>query len=217
MAYDGVSTTLCGDYDDLRDYVRFREIELIGEEIKRHNVPGDIAEAGVDYGDCSWVINAVFPDRTMYLYDTFQGFDQRDVQVETQNNYTSKSFYDSCNSFKRDSFKTPEDQINFVKSRLRHPEKAIFRKGYFPETAAGEQDKTFAFVSLDMDLYQPIKSGIEFFYPKLSRGGYIMVHDYNNKEFHGIRDAVAECEAVLGPLCKVPLPDQGGTVIIMKP
>ena len=165
MAYDDSGApNMCQEYAHLFDYVRYREIELIAEEIYRNNVPGDIAEAGVDYGDCSWVINAAFPDRTMYLYDTFRGFDKRDVAVESEHDYTSTAFYESANYFLRDdAFKTADDQIAYVRSRLKYPEKAHFRAGYFPETAVGEEDKRFAFVSLDMDLYQPILNGIRFF------------------------------------------------------
>lgn len=217
MAYDAVAKSEFNNYNQFYDYVRFRTIELIAEEIYRNNVEGDIVEAGVDYGDCSTVINAVFKDRKMFLYDTFSGFDKRDVEVEEKNSYTSDSFFKSANYFKRESFKSPEEQMEYVRKRLRYPENATFRKGYFPETAEGEKERKFAFVSLDMDLYQPIKSGIEFFYPRLSKGGYIMIHDYNHEEFKGIKDAVAETEAIYGPFAKMPIPDQGGTIVIMKP
>ena len=217
MAYDAVTKNDFQYYNQFYDYVRFRTIELIAEEIYRNKVEGDIAEAGVDYGDCSTVINAVFHDRKMFLYDTFSGFDKRDVEVEKKNSYTTDDFFESANYFKRESFKSSDEQLEYVRKRLKYAENAEFRKGYFPETATGEADRKFAFVSLDMDLYQPIKSGIEFFYPRLSHGGYIMIHDYNHSEFKGIKDAVAETEAVLGPFAKMPIPDQGGTIVIMKP
>jgi len=56
---------------------------------------------------------------------------------------------------------------------------------------------------------------LRFFYPKLAQGGYIFIHDFNNKEYEGVRKAVYE-------FCKeqnisfVPLPDIGGTTIITK-
>ena len=43
-----------------------------------------------------------------------------------------------------------------------------------------------------------------------------MIHDYNHREFKGIKDAVCEAERELGPLPKMPLPDQGGTIVLMK-
>lgn len=216
MAYDAVGTTQRENFYGQYDYVRYRTIELLASEIYQHQVEGEIAEAGVDCGECSWVINAAFPDRKMYLYDTFTGFDQRDVEIEKQNRYTTKSFFENSNYFKRERFQSSEEQMEFVKKRLQHPENVSFRKGYFPETAKGEKDNRFAFVSLDMDLYQPIRKGIEFFYPCLNKGGFMMIHDYNHREFLGIKKAVAECEELFGPLATVPIPDQGGTVVIAK-
>ena len=217
MAYDTADAhNLSAAYDNQADYVRYRTFELVAQEIAAHGVAGDIAEAGVDYGDCTWILNELVPDRTLYLYDTFRGFDARDVAYESEHEYTSEHFYESANYFLRESFQTAEDQMAYVRGRLKYPEKAVFRQGYFPETAVGEEGNTFAFASLDMDLYQPILNGILFFYPRLAPGGYIMIHDYNHREFKGIKDAVKEAEKTLGPLAKLPLPDQGGSLVIHK-
>ena len=102
-----------------------------------------------------------------------------------------------------------------------HPENCVIKNGYFPETAEGLEDETFAFVSLDPDLYAPVLSGLEFFYPRLSGGGVIVVHDYDNKQFEGVRRAVFEFEQELlsrgeGPLALVPLGDLHGSCVIIK-
>lgn len=216
MAYDSVTSNMYSEYKKQMDYVRYRTIELLAEELNRNAIQGDIAEAGVDYGDCSWIINVAFPDRNLYLYDTFSGFDKRDVEIEERNGYTTKDFFNSANYFKRTNFATSEEQMNYVKQRLKYPQNAAFRKGYFPESAMSEHDNHFAFVSLDMDLYQPILNGIDFFYPRLNKGGYIMIHDYNHKEFQGIKKALSEAEKKFGTIPKVPLPDQGGTIVLTK-
>jgi O-methyltransferase len=73
----------------------------------------------------------------------------------------------------------------------------------------------YAFVSLDVDLYQPILAGLEYFYPRLSAGGYIFIHDYNNARFSGVRMAV---EAFLAHTHApaLPLPDFAGSLILTK-
>lgn len=218
MAYDTVSSNMYSEYKKQVDYIRHRTIELIAEEIKKNNIEGDIAEAGVAWGDCSWIINGAFPDRKFFLYDTFSGFDKRDIEIDQNHNYTSNEFFESMHYFKNSNFKTPDEQIEYVRQRLKYPENVVFRKGYFPETATNEKDRCFAFVSLDMDLYQPILNGIEFFYPRLNKGGYMMIHDYNHKEMQGVKKAVAEAEKRFGRgvIPKVPLPDEGGTIVLMK-
>ena len=87
-------------------------------------------------------------------------------------------------------------------------------KGFFPESA-GEIDDFFVFVSLDADLYEPIYNGLQFFYPKLVPGGYIFIHDFNNDAYTSARRAV---EQYCGEqkINFLPVPDLGGTAIIMK-
>ncbi|MEG3087164.1 hypothetical protein [Sphingomonas sp. PB4P5] len=53
------------------------------------------------------------------------------------------------------------------------------------------------------------------FYERLSRGGYIFVHDYNNRRYMGVRSAVDQFLKTSGAAC-VPLPDFAGSVIIAK-
>ncbi|RYD92058.1 MAG: methyltransferase, partial [Sphingobacteriales bacterium] len=73
----------------------------------------------------------------------------------------------------------------------------------------------FCLVSIDADLYDPILAGLRFFYPRLDKGGAIMVHDYNNSEYPGARQAVHEFCAEAG-VTFVPIPDIGGTVVLRK-
>ncbi|HEY8733951.1 MAG TPA: methyltransferase, partial [Puia sp.] len=60
-----------------------------------------------------------------------------------------------------------------------------------------------------------IYSGLHFFYPKLVSGGYIFVHDFNNDSYRGARQAVENfCSEQ--KVNYLPLPDLGGSAIIMK-
>lgn len=43
------------------------------------------------------------------------------------------------------------------------------------------------------------------------------MHDYNNIEFNGIKKSIIEAEDKLGTsICRFPLPDQGGTIVLSK-
>lgn len=55
-------------------------------------------------------------------------------------------------------------------SKMPNRENIIVKIGRFPETAKGIED-TFAFVNLDMDLYEPTIGGLRFFYPRMAEGG----------------------------------------------
>jgi len=182
------------------DYNRLACLEMCGHEIYANNVLGNVAELGVFRGDFAKDINTVFPDRKLYLFDTFEGFDERDLGTEV-----GKGFSSGDQDFSGTS-------VAMVLSKMPHPNNCMVCKGYFPATAEGMEDK-FAFVSIDTDLYEPILAGLKYFYPRLSAGGYIFVHDYNNEGYKGARQAVlAYCKEQKIPF--VPIPDLGGSVVI---
>ena len=66
------------------DYVRLSTLELISFEINQKKLAGNVAEVGVYKGKFAKYINHYFPDRLLYLFDTFEGFDLRDVQSENE-------------------------------------------------------------------------------------------------------------------------------------
>lgn len=194
---------LSGDESEVveQDYVREKTLQLIAAEIKRKHVEGNVAEVGVYKGDFSKKINRLFPDRKLYLFDTFEGFDNRDMNITKDGGEVNmKSFQDS--------------DVQLVLSKMKYPERCVVKKGYFPDSFDLENEM-FAFVSLDLDLYSPTLSGLELFYPRLSKGGYIMVHDYNGLEYDGAMNAVIEYCDKRG-IGYVPIPDTAGSVIITK-
>jgi O-methyltransferase len=88
------------------------------------------------------------------------------------------------------------------------------RKGIFPETATDLHNEKFAFVHIDADLYQSTLDSLQFFYPKLTDGGTLIVHDYNHN-WEGVVKAVNEFEQSI-PECFVEVPDQLGSVVLIK-
>lgn len=98
--------------------------------------------------------------------------------------------------------------------KMSHPEQCVIRKGYFPDTAEGLEEK-FAYVDIDCDLYLPVKAGLEWFYPRMVRGGVIFVHDCNNKGYLGANKALKEFSEEAG-VYYIILPDNAGTAIIIK-
>lgn len=55
---------------------------------------------------------------------------------------------------------------------MKHRDNCIIKKGWFPSVMEDVED-TFAFVSIDMDLYRPILEGLRYFYPRLAVGGIL--------------------------------------------
>jgi len=190
------------------DYCRYNTLALLAEEINKSGVDGNIAELGVFRGDFAKYLNRLFPDRKLYLFDTFEGFDSEEQRYEIEQSYTKEEGFIGNRDFKNTS-------IELVLSKMDMPQNCIIKKGRFPETIPEHEEK-YALVSIDCDLYLPVLAGIKYFYPLLSEGGYMMIHDYNSVDFLGIKEAVKECEKIFGRMHKVPLTDRDGTLVISK-
>lgn len=184
------------------DYVRVASLELISHEIELRRIEGNVAELGVYKGKFARQINRYFPDRTLYLFDTFEGFNEADIASEKSQDLSrgDQDFSDTS--------------VEAVLRTMPHPSRCKPIKGYFPESARAVDDR-FVFVSLDADLYDPLYAGLIFFYPKLVPGGYIFIHDFNNDHYKGARKAV-ETFCREQAINYMPLPDSCGSAVIMK-
>lgn len=197
-----------GDSEYNSDYFRYRTFEFVAEEIVRKKIEGELAELGVFKGLFSAVINYRFPEKKLYLFDTFEGFDEEEAKREYEKGRCGLEFIDS---HKNTSIEQMLNHITF-------PEKVKICKGYFPGSVTEDAKKErYAFVSLDVDFEESTYEGLKFFYPRLSDGGYIFVHDYNTYYLEGIKAAVERYERDLGKRLKsVPIADRAGTLIIVK-
>lgn len=184
------------------DYIRLSSLELVSYEINSRKIPGNVAELGVYKGKFARYINHYFPGRILYLFDTFSGFDERDKTADYRQGYS-----DGKQDFSDTSIKKVLDIMPY-------PQNCRAVQGFFPETAKDIED-VFAFVSIDTDLYEPVLKGLQYFFPRMARGGYIFIHDFNNDYYKGARKAVED-------FCRehntgyVPIPDLGGSAIIIK-
>jgi hypothetical protein len=173
------------DGDSFMDFFKVRITFLRYQSKLLRKVPGSVAEAGVFRGDFARFINLEFPDRTLYLFDTFEGHTEGDIQSDATKGRRQK--YDSS--------VFENTNLDYVRSIMPNPDKIKFRVGWFPVSAEGIED-IFAFVNLDLNLYTPTIAGLEFFVPKMSKGGVILIHDYFEEYCSGVKQAVDEyCDA----------------------
>ena len=186
------------------DLVRRDMIILLLRTIVENEIKGEIAELGVYKGETAKLIHHYCPERTLNLFDTFEGFAEKDVSKEIDQIRNSES----VNNFKDTSVDSILRFIDSQNSNVR-----VFQ-GYFPETVNKKLEQTiFSFVHLDADLFEPTKNGLEFFYPRVSSGGIILIHDYN--AWPGCRKAVDEF-FFLKKESPIPMPDKSGSAIIVK-
>ena len=175
-----------------------RTLEALCRELD--GIPGAVAELGVYRGGFARCINALLPGRTLYLFDTFKGFDAAEAKGE------AAGFVQAHRN----------TGIEKVMRLMPHPEKVIIRQGLFPASLGGLEDR-FALVSLDVDLEESTLAGLRWFYPRLNPGGFLMLHDYNSPRLPGVKRALRRYEAELGQrVPAVPLCDVNGTLVLCK-
>ena len=139
-------------YDLARYYFLFLQLKRIDEAA----IPGDVAELGVYKGNTAALIRRV-SDRTLHLFDTFEGFDPRDSSEFAQ----TEAFADVDEHEVRQTIGVTN---------------TVVHTGHFPGTATAiPEGLLFAFVHIDLDLFQPIFAALRFFYPRVSPGGCIVV------------------------------------------
>jgi hypothetical protein len=125
-------------------------------------IPGDIAEIGVYKGGSAKLICEAKGRKSLHLFDTFEGLPHVSEQKDSLR-------------FHKNQYKC---SIEYVKNLLSKYQNVFFYKGIFPSTADPVSKRQFSFVHLDVDLYESTKNCLEFFYPRMSKGGVIISHDY---------------------------------------
>jgi O-methyltransferase len=184
------------------DKARFFNWWLQTERLRREAVPGAFAEVGVYKGHSARILHAMGTERTLHLFDTFEGFRRADLQEESGEaaGYTPHHFADT--------------QVAMVLRRIGGGDRVVVHKGDFASTCSQAAGEIFALVNIDADLYNPTKAALEFFYPRLSPGGVILVHDHNHR-WEGVRKAVEEFLRGI-PETLAAIPDRDSTVMIIR-
>lgn len=134
-------------------------------------IDGDIVEVGVYKGASAKIIyKAKGDDKVLHLFDTFSGLSDVTGKDSILRNKDYTSSYQQ------------------VKNYLNYPN-VFIHKGYFPkDTAKHIKHKKFSFVHLDVDTYKSTRNCLEFFYPRMNKGGAIIVHDYSRLD--GVKKVV---------------------------
>jgi hypothetical protein len=186
--------------DLARLYALYQNLKALDER----GIPGALAELGVHKGNSAKILHLVSPGRKLYLFDTFDGFDSRDVNVESQPLPVSGNL----------AFK--DITLQAVQAFVGMDENVVYCKGWFPDTGCMvEADEKFALVHIDCDLAQPVAAALEFFYPQMSPSGLIIVHDYSSGCWKGVKPAVDMFMADK-PETPILLPDKSGSIVIAR-
>lgn len=197
MRFPTYSEAVVNRIEQYHDDVRYSTLALAIQRLETDQVPGAFAEIGVYKGATSSFIHKQAPGRKLFLFDTFEGFPDQDLERAEDARFKNTS---------------QEAVAAFIGGN----ENIVIRKGYFPDTASGLEEERFALVMLDVDLYRPALEILSFFYPRMYRGGYFFMHDFNSPESDRAISRAATLFMADKPEMLLEIPDYSGSVFFRK-
>jgi len=136
-------------------------------------IHGNAAEVGVFRGGGAKLMCLALPDKYIHLFDTFEGMPETNPVYDLHQN--------------GDFSETNKQEVAmFLKGH-----KVRLHKGLFPNTAKGYEGP-FCFVHIDVDIYSSTLAAAQYFRPRMSKGGIILVDDYGARSCPGAKRAVEE-------------------------
>ncbi|MBR0467929.1 class I SAM-dependent methyltransferase [Candidatus Saccharibacteria bacterium] len=147
-------------------------------------VEGDFVELGCYRGDTSLLLAELLvekPVKKLWIYDSFEGLPEKSEEDESE---VGKDFQQGELAVTK-----REVKARFLRAGLPVP---IIKKAWFNELIKVDLPEKIAFAFLDGDLYGSIRDSLRLVEGKMSNGGVIMVHDYDNPALPGVVKAVDE-------------------------
>ncbi len=176
--FNAVRRHLIPGIPDDRCYVLFNAAQGISP------LSGDIAECGSRKGKSARFILEGLGDlsqRTFHIFDSFEGLSKPAQQDRKVSGDTV---------WKSGDLATSQDVLLNNLDRFRNT--ISIRKGWIPERFSDVHERHFVFVHIDVDLYQPTRDSLEFFYDRMVPGGVIICDDYGSSSCPGAKKAFDE-------------------------
>ncbi len=173
-----VSSASLGGYD-----VKYNTWELCERAI-REGIQGDFVEAGTYKGAHPMIMAKVAslfdPTRHIHLYDSFDGV----PKVTSECDEVEAKAYGKSDKLESSgvAYATVEHTKNAFLANRAPLDNCIFHKGWFQDVLPNEEIPIIAVLRLDVDLMESNDICMEYFYPKLVKGGFFITDDWGKAE-----------------------------------
>jgi hypothetical protein len=177
--------------------VGVRRLENLADLMRRaltEGVPGDFIETGVWRGGCCILMRGVLAatgvlDRKVFVADSFEGLPPPNPEAFPKD----ESLH--LEGIAELAVSLEQVKANFERYGLLD-DQVVFVKGWFSQTLPVLEAGPFALIRLDGDLYESTYLALETLYPKVSKGGFVIIDDYG--AVPQCREAVADYRALHG-------------------
>lgn len=165
--------------------------------IIKNNVEGDFIECGVWKGGSIMTMIKTLQelnvsDREIFLYDTFSGMSKPTSEDIASDGRIAPDLYAGITGeMRRENDAVPLDKVQRNISSLNYDENKIhYVKGKVEDTLSNNNHKKIALLRLDTDWYESTKCELELLFPKLVKGGILIIDDYG--DWNGSKKATKE-------------------------
>lgn len=172
---------------------------------------GDVVECGCWHGHSALAIATLLAARgftgRFHVFDSFEG-GLSDFKPQDE------SFFQLSGEEKLAQTRQFASDLAFVQSVLAPFPFVELHRGWIPEVLGQYRPEATRLVHIDVDMYEPTKAALDYFWDSVVPGGCIIIDDYNHSVFEGATRAVDEFLAGKIPrlVYKVPL----GSAFILK-
>jgi O-methyltransferase len=196
--------------DNFSKRCRFASMAEVLRYALTAHVPGDVAECGCWKGTSTYMIASLlqassFSD-TFHVFDSFGGLS--DLQAEDRRRNRPLTTTDIARQ--QAVFAGTESEVRQALAPFPFVQ---LHKGWIPERFSEVKGSVFRFVHIDVDLYQPTRDSLRFFYPRLNARGAIAFDDYGLTQFPGAKRAIDEFLAEETPTFFYRVPTGGAFLI----
>lgn len=164
-----VATTMVG-------MKRLENVQVCVQDVIEQGVRGDLIETGVWRGGTVILMRALLrahgdEDRSVWVADSFEGLPPPDPDRYPEDEGSVHHLHREL------AVSADEVRANFRRYGLLD-QRVRFLEGWFRDTLPGLEDRRWAVIRLDGDMYESTMEALVHLYPRLSVGGYLIVDDY---------------------------------------
>ena len=147
------------------------------------------AECGCWFGHSTHILSSIAAAQqgfsgALHVFDSFEGLSEFGAQDESRFRPTDVEKNAARKNFRSDFARVSEGLAGYPFVRL--------HRGWIPTRFSEVEAETFSLVTIDVDLYEPTRDAVRFFYPRLQTGGILYFDDYGYETFPGAKQAVDE-------------------------
>lgn len=149
------------------------------------NIRGDFVEFGCYKGDTTLLFGKLLakfaPEKRLFAYDSFAGLPPK----------TDEDASSAGQAFQAGELAVSKREV-VGKLRRAGLKNVVLKKAWFSDLTEADLPSEIAFAFVDGDFYASQKVALSLVISRLTKGGVVICHDYNNPDLPGASQAVDE-------------------------